>query len=255
MTTRLLLLFLCSAIIAGCDSTRDAAEKSNPRIQKGLEQAQLKRWDDAIRQFQTALDNHPGFSRPNLELALIYHQQKKDYVQAIYHYERYLEKQPDSDKAPLIADWIRQAKISLVAQVGQSNRGINEEIIRLTRENNLLRKQLEDLQTAAEAPAPSHPAPSSEAETKPDPALAKVAEPKEVKPEPIPPAEKPPARIQTPAPTPETYTVLPGDTLSKIARTVYGDISKWKDIYSANMDKMENENDLKAGQVITIPKP
>jgi nucleoid-associated protein YgaU len=236
MTTRLLLILLCLTAFAGCDRARDVTEKNSPHIRKGTEQAQLKRWDEAIRQFQTALDNHPGFARPNLELALIYHQQKKDYVRAIYHYERYLEKRPDTEKATLISDWVRQAKIALVAQVGQSNRGINEEILRLTRENNLLRKQLEDLTAATREPEPEP---------------VKIAEPEPVKPEPEPDRKTPAPQPQ--APMPGTYTVQSGDTLSKIARTVYGDTGRWKDIYTANRDKMENENDLRPGQIITIP--
>lgn len=246
MTYRLPLIFLCFAILAGCDNAHEITEKNSPHIRKGAEQAQQKRWDDAIRHFQKALDSHPEFSRPELELALIYHQQKKDYVRAIYHYERYLEKRPDSDKAPLIADWIRQARISLVAQIGQTSRGINEEIVRLTRENNLLRKQLDELKAAAQKPA-------SKPEPKPEPALT-VEQEKPV-PEPEPVVEKPAPPPQEPAGIPDTYTVQPGDTLSKIARTVFGDISRWKEIYNANTNRMDNENDLHPGQVITIPKP
>ena len=238
-------------MLSGCDNAREITEKNSPHIRKGTAKAQMKRWDDAIRHFQTALDNHSEFSRPELELALIYHQQKKDYVRAIYHYERYLEKQPKSDKAPLIADWIRQAKISLVAQVGQSNRGINEEILRLTRENNLLRKQLDQL-TAAAAPAP---APTPKPEPKPEPKVAETVKQEAPEPEPTPVVEKPSPQPKQPAPIPETYTVQPGDTLSKIARIVYGDISQWKEIYNANTNRMDNENDLHPGQVITIPKP
>lgn len=239
------LLLLCAALFAGCDNTpRDNDEERNPLISKGLEQMQLKQWNEAIRCFKEALDANPKFARPNLELALIYQQQTKNYVRAIYHYERYLEKRPDSEKAPLIKDWIRQAEISFAAQIGQSDQSaddISKEVVRLTRENNLLRQQLSRI---AAPGAHSKPLP----EKKPAP------QPEPVKPEPTPASEKPIPRIQTPAPVPDTYKVLPGDTLSKIARAVYGDSSKWKEIYGANLDKMRNENDLKAGQVITIPK-
>ena len=259
---RLFALLLCASIVAGCDdSRRDNAEEKNPSIRKGLEQAQLKQWNEAIRHFKAALSGNGELALPDLELALIYHQQKKNYVRAIYHYERYLEKRPGTEKQPLIADWIRQAKISFAAEIGQSAGDISEEIIRLTRENNLLRKQLARVAVSAPTvtrvqtvlteppPAAAQRAMADEPQRKPEP------EPPVVTPEPTPVSAEPIARIQTPAPIPETYKVLPGDTLSQIARAVYGDSGKWEEIYGANLDKMKNENDLKAGQIITIPTP
>jgi len=245
-TGNLLLLLLCAALIFGCDSaTRDNAEENNPQIRKGLEQTQLKQWNEAIRHFKAALSKNAELARPDLELALIYQQQKKNYVRAIYHYDRYLEKRPGSDKAPLIADWIRQAKISFAAEIGRSAGDISEEIIRLTHENNLLRQQLARTAVAGihSKPLPTEPLPRREMEP----------EPPVVVPKPTPVSAKPIARTRTPAPVPGTYQVLPGDTLSKIARIVYGDSSKYKKIYGANLDKMQSENDLKAGQIITIP--
>jgi len=237
---RLSALLLCAALLAGCDSSarRDAADERNPQVRKGLEQVQLRRWTQAIEQFEAALGNNPDLARPDLELAMIYQQQNKNYVRAIYHYERYLEKRPNSEKCELILGWIGQAKISFAAQIGEASGNISKELIRLTRENNLLRKQLQ--KTVGTAPVARAVKPV-------------VIQPPVKQPEPTPVSKKPVQRIQTPAPIPDTYKVLPGDTLSRIARTVYGDSSKYKEIYGANLDKMKSENDLKAGQVITIP--
>ncbi len=233
-------LLVCCLLLSGCDGNaqRDTADEKNPRVQKGLEQAQIKHWDEAIRQFESALEHNDELARPDLELALIYHQQKRNYVRAIYHYEQYLKKRPRSEKRDLILGWIGQAKISFAAQIGQTTGSISEELIRLTRENNLLRKQLEktaDTLTAAPVAKPVLPKPPVK------------------KPKPTPVSAQPIQRIQTPAPTTGTYKVLPGDTLSRIAKAVYGDSGKWKEIYGANLDKMSSENDLKAGQTITIP--
>ena len=50
-----------------------------------------------------------------------------------------------------------------------------------------------------------------------------------------------------------TYTVKPGDSLSKIAKHFYGDASKWKRIHAANSAKIPNPDLIHPGQELTIP--
>ena len=50
-----------------------------------------------------------------------------------------------------------------------------------------------------------------------------------------------------------TYTVKAGDTLSGIAKRVYGDANQWKKIADANKDKIHNKNRIIVGMVLTIP--
>ncbi len=50
-----------------------------------------------------------------------------------------------------------------------------------------------------------------------------------------------------------TYTVVSNDSLWKIAKSLYGDGTKWKDIYNANTDVISNPNVIKVGMVLTIP--
>jgi nucleoid-associated protein YgaU len=49
------------------------------------------------------------------------------------------------------------------------------------------------------------------------------------------------------------YTVKSGDSLSKIAKHEYGDASKWRRIYEANKDVVENPDLIYPGQTLTIP--
>jgi len=57
-----------------------------------------------------------------------------------------------------------------------------------------------------------------------------------------------------PAPAQEqTYTVAKGDSLSKIAKKVYGDANQWKRIFEANRDQIENPDLIHPGQVLRIP--
>lgn len=51
----------------------------------------------------------------------------------------------------------------------------------------------------------------------------------------------------------QTYTVVSGDSLSKIAKHIYGDAAKWKKIYEANTDQIKNPDLIYPGQVLKIP--
>ncbi|HRV93659.1 MAG TPA: LysM peptidoglycan-binding domain-containing protein [Anaerolineae bacterium] len=71
-----------------------------------------------------------------------------------------------------------------------------------------------------------------------------------------PPQEEPPTD-PTPEPPPddqpEVYVVQPGDTLSGIAKDVYGDYSLWPIIFEANRDKISNPSLIRVGMELLIP--
>jgi nucleoid-associated protein YgaU len=57
-----------------------------------------------------------------------------------------------------------------------------------------------------------------------------------------------------PAPAAErTYTVVAGDSLSKIAKRLYGDAQQWRKIYEANKDQISNPDLIHPGQTFRIP--
>jgi nucleoid-associated protein YgaU len=55
-------------------------------------------------------------------------------------------------------------------------------------------------------------------------------------------------------PTGKTYTVVRGDSLSKIAQREYGDAKKWRKIFEANKDVIENPDLIEVGQDLIIPE-
>ena len=56
------------------------------------------------------------------------------------------------------------------------------------------------------------------------------------------------------ATTGESYTIVSGDTLSKIAKNHYGDGAKWHQIYEANKATIgSNPDHIEVGQVLTLP--
>lgn len=51
-----------------------------------------------------------------------------------------------------------------------------------------------------------------------------------------------------------TYTVVKGDSLSKIAKREYGKASEWRRIFDANRDQITDPDLIHPGQVLRIPQ-
>ena len=51
----------------------------------------------------------------------------------------------------------------------------------------------------------------------------------------------------------QSYTVVAGDSLSKIAKHFYGDANKWPRIHEANRDQIKNPDLIHPGQKLRIP--
>jgi len=54
-------------------------------------------------------------------------------------------------------------------------------------------------------------------------------------------------------PAARTYTVQPGDNLSKISKQFYGDANKYMKIFEANKDKLTDPDKVRAGMDLLIP--
>jgi nucleoid-associated protein YgaU len=50
-----------------------------------------------------------------------------------------------------------------------------------------------------------------------------------------------------------TYTVAPGDSLSKISKQFYGDPNNYMKIFNANKDKMPDPDHVRVGTQLVIP--
>ncbi|MGC9357477.1 MAG: LysM peptidoglycan-binding domain-containing protein [Anaerolineae bacterium] len=53
---------------------------------------------------------------------------------------------------------------------------------------------------------------------------------------------------------PSTYVVQAGDSLSKIAKNLLGDASRWPEIFELNKDQIRDPNLIRVGQELKIPK-
>jgi nucleoid-associated protein YgaU len=61
-------------------------------------------------------------------------------------------------------------------------------------------------------------------------------------------AAEPPA-----APQPRVHIVQKGDSLSQISKAVYGDASRWREIYEANKHQIKDPKIIQPGQELRIP--
>ncbi len=234
-TIRHLPLCLAAFMVAGCEKdiqTIDAREERDPLVAAGQNYMQQQQWDEAETAFKQAIDNEPRMARPHLDLATIYQQHKVNYIHAIYHYDRYLELRPDTEKA----EFINEQKLKVAKALANTLISNSPEVKQVVDEINRLRKDnaalTRELAAAKAAPA-----------TAPKPTVAQSV--------PKPAAQS--AGSATASSNQTIYHVVAGDTLSKISTKFYGDPGKYEAIYDANRDTMKNQNDLRIGQTLVIP--
>lgn len=55
------------------------------------------------------------------------------------------------------------------------------------------------------------------------------------------------------APAFKSYTIQPGDSLSKIAKREYGNANDWRRIFEANQDTIKDPDKIFPGKTIKIP--
>lgn len=142
-----LLSCLVAVGVAGCGRVGrfDDSDRNNRIVAKAYEMANQGDYDAAIILFTKALEAYPRLSRPHLDLALLLHDRKSDYVRAIYHYNRYLELRPGTEKESMVRDRIRQAERAFGAIYlvdGAPPRNLTES---LESENSVLKQKNSEL--------------------------------------------------------------------------------------------------------------
>ena len=224
---------LCIALLALCGCGKDAKsseakEERNPLVKQGHAYMEIKDYGKAEAAFKEAIENDPRMARPHLDLATIYQQYKPDYISSIFYYKRYLELRPDSEKAEFIKEQIQKVQLALANAILTQSGAVQaiEELKQLRQENAELKRQL-----AAQ--------PRTTIESAQKKSVTQT----------VPKSAKPSASTQS---TPQTYTVVAGDNLTKIANKFYG-TADWETIYEANKDRMKSPSDLREGQTLVIP--
>lgn len=276
-----LLLGLCAVLVlglaAGCERPSTGsltAEIDEPAYRRGKELLRQGRNQEALAAFLNVIEQRGGDEAPesHLEVGLLYQQQIKDPIAAIYHYRRFTELKPNSPQADLVRQRIdaatRDFARTLPAQPLENQvmrNDLLEVVERLQRENVELKDQLAAARINASLPANTmRPAIADLSSTiNQGPALADntgSSQPPSITRAPLPQEEprtfQPPTRpADTNAPAgARRHIVAKGDTLTNLAQRYYNNRSRWRDIYSANRSRMASENDLKIGMELIIPQ-
>jgi len=141
----LAVVLLCAG---GCRraGVLDDRERGNRIVAKAYEMVDLGDYGVAADLFRKALDIYPTMARPHLDLALLLHDRQKDYVRAIYHYNRYLELRPGTEKDDLLRARIQQAERAFVGSRITVNGEDGPTAMQLLEENGALRSRVESLE-------------------------------------------------------------------------------------------------------------
>jgi len=129
----------------------DEKERGNRIVAKAHEMVDLGDYEAATSLFRKALDTYPAMARPHLDLALVLHDRQKDYLRAVYHYNRYLELRPGTEKDVMIRARIRQAERAFVASRVTVNGADGPSAMQLLEENSTLRARLGSLENTVVA--------------------------------------------------------------------------------------------------------
>ena len=153
ITYRFWLVLSFAVVMVGCDRTArmDERERNYRIVTKAYEMSNQGDNDSAIALFEKALESYPNLARPHLDLALLLQDQKQDYVRAIYHYSRYLELRPGTEKDVMIKDRIRQAEREFVGLHTVSGAAAGVSVSDLTSENSALKEKNASLVSRIEA--------------------------------------------------------------------------------------------------------
>lgn len=261
-------------LVSGCGGgLGEMRENRDPLVQRARSFKKGGEIDAAIKTYNQALDRRGDMPQTHFELAAIYLQDKKDYVSAIYHYQRYLDLNPDTKKTNLVHAEIRRARMEYAASLPDRPSDAVQTIAAMAKERDVLKARITDVQQENETLKKEREASRQRIAKLEDYVLrnggkatlaslfqtnstAQSGSPRQVVA--TPPANMPPlGPVAGPAPVQqsagEMYEVKPGDTLAKIAREHYRDATMVGVIFEANKNTMKTERDLRVGQKIILP--
>jgi len=249
-------------LLASCERAApvsDAEAEQEVNYLRARRLCEQQDFSGAAEFYNKALVVNPEFANAHLELGLVYENRLADPISAIYHYQRFLELRPDSDKKQLVADFIERAKLSLTAKLSPSPivdpselTRLENEKMALLQENAALRTRVAELEKAGNTTQPVATAPAATVASTSPPVPAAPAEAPGIVMASAPMMSTSEAST-TESPRVRTYVVQRHDTLESLALRYYGSRAAWERIFQANRSGLPSKDQLRVGQQLVIP--
>ena len=261
---RIVLVCLGSALTlaawVGCDRLRshDVSAEVAEQLKEADQLEQARDFQSAADRYEQALRINPNHAAAHFKAAVLYDKKLDQFLPAIYHYEAFLKLEPGSERAKLAQDFLKNAQLQYLASLPGFRAMTTPDVARMQSENEALHRQISELKAElvklreARAPVAARPVINL-----PKPIPSPQAAPPSLSVSPSPPVlAKPvslPAQPAAPAPVKvRTYKVQKGEGLQVIARKIYGDKNRWRQILAAN-PQLKSAQDVHPGQVLKIP--
>ncbi len=180
----------------------------------------------AIKLYESALDGSSRTADVHYKLGLIYADKLKKPLDALHHFQRYLDLAPNGTYAKEARAYRKEGEQKLLISLSKGSPITQDEAVRLKNDNLALRKALVELRAKKNATPPPTP-----------PGMKKGEQVKK----PIPPGSR-------------VHIVKAGETLASIAGQYYKNKSRWRDIQDANFYALEGTAKIKPGMELIIPK-
>jgi LysM repeat protein len=146
MVRRISLVFAASLILAGCNQKEEAQvdDPSNPHYKQAQQDLDNNNPKAAVADYEEALAADPKLAGAHYELGLIYGDKLGDPIGSIFHFRRFLELAPDSDKADQVKALIDKQSQAFAASLPNSAAQNGDDYAKLQNDNAALKKQVSD---------------------------------------------------------------------------------------------------------------
>ena len=143
------LLVLGMAACQPIDKNLEAEDSRNPHFKKAESFIEAKNYVEAVREYEAAIQANPNVATAHYELGRIYGEKLGDEISSMYHYSKFLELRPTSEKREAVQALLDNEKFVLATKLPNSPVANAEAFAKLQSENANLKKELEDVKTRA----------------------------------------------------------------------------------------------------------
>jgi LysM repeat protein len=256
---------LLIAIISGCDLSGRVPVDQSLSMKSARAAELLGNFDEALEKYEDVIAEYPRSALPHLQMAILLHEKKKDYIGAIYHYGRYVklaDTKAERASVDIVSGRMAKANQLLTAQcakaisAGSANRDVslmssiddlNRKVsaleanaAKLAESNETLRTTIVGLNNRITRQSLLIDKMKNTSEGGASRSTAGLIQYQSI------------SNEDGTTTSVQTYEVKSGDTLSRISEIAYGDASKWPRIKKANPDKIKDDR-VKPGDVLIIP--